>query len=185
MPLSFVLPCLDPIKLASCCSNIEKVSLLFFCIYLSGCLYVSGGAILEDGDGIELVQKYDSKMGEWTEVAGMLIPRSGSAACLLGNLNFNSPWHTKSANLSSQKFWPKILWKYVVHKKWSNWLISCVNDCSKVILGTLESKYFPNRWLHLCYWRLARVHWKYQQSWTLWHPEKYLEFCQSHDWTAL
>ena len=45
---------------------------------------MSGGAILEDGDGIELVQKYDSKSGEWTEVAGMLIPRSGSAACLLG-----------------------------------------------------------------------------------------------------
>ena len=53
-------------------------------LYFSGCLYVSGGAILEDGDGIELVQKYDSKTGEWTEVAGMLIPRSGSAACLLG-----------------------------------------------------------------------------------------------------
>ena len=50
----------------------------------SGCLYVSGGAILEDGDGIELVQRFDSKCGEWTEVAGMLIPRSGSAACLLG-----------------------------------------------------------------------------------------------------
>ena len=39
---------------------------------------------MEDGDGIELVQRYDSKSGEWTEVAGMLIPRSGSAACLLG-----------------------------------------------------------------------------------------------------
>ena len=52
--------------------------------FFTGCLYVSGGAILEDGDGIELVQKYDSKSGEWTEVAGMLIPRSGSAACLLG-----------------------------------------------------------------------------------------------------
>ena len=43
---------------------------------IPGCLYVSGGAILEDGDGIELVQRYDSKSGEWTEVAGMLIPRS-------------------------------------------------------------------------------------------------------------
>jgi hypothetical protein len=48
-----------------------------------GCLYVSGGAILEDGDGIELVQKFDAKTGHWTEVTGMLIPRSGSAACYL------------------------------------------------------------------------------------------------------
>ena len=48
-----------------------------------GCLYVCGGAILEDGDGIDLVQKYDSKTNEWTEAASMLIPRSGSAACVL------------------------------------------------------------------------------------------------------
>jgi hypothetical protein len=48
-----------------------------------GCLYVSGGAILEDGDGIELVQKFDVKTGLWTETTGMLIPRSGSAACFL------------------------------------------------------------------------------------------------------
>ncbi len=45
---------------------------------------MSGGAILEDGDGIELVQKFDTRTTEWTEVAGMLIPRSGSAACFLG-----------------------------------------------------------------------------------------------------
>ena len=48
-----------------------------------GALYVTGGAILEDGDGIELVQKYDTKTWRWTEVSGMLIPRSGSAACVL------------------------------------------------------------------------------------------------------
>ena len=48
-----------------------------------GALYVTGGAILEDGDGIELVQKYDTKTWKWTEVSGMLIPRSGSAACVL------------------------------------------------------------------------------------------------------
>ena len=46
-------------------------------------MYVCGGAILEDGDGIDLVQKYDSKTNEWTEAASMLIPRSGSAACVL------------------------------------------------------------------------------------------------------
>ena len=39
---------------------------------------------MEDGDGIDLVQRYDSKTNEWTEVASMLIPRSGSAACVLG-----------------------------------------------------------------------------------------------------
>ena len=52
--------------------------------YFTGCLYVCGGAVLEDGDGIDLVQRYDSKTNEWTEVASMLIPRSGSAACVLG-----------------------------------------------------------------------------------------------------
>ena len=44
---------------------------------------MSGGAILEDGDGIELVQKFDAQTGHWTETTGMLIPRSGSAACFL------------------------------------------------------------------------------------------------------
>lgn len=47
-----------------------------------GYLYVCGGAILEDGDGIELVQRYDVSTGDWSEVAPMLIPRSGSAACV-------------------------------------------------------------------------------------------------------
>ena len=31
-----------------------------------------------------LENRYGFKSGKWTEVAGMLIPRSGSAACLLG-----------------------------------------------------------------------------------------------------
>ena len=52
-------------------------------LFYLGCLYVCGGAILEDGDGIDVVQKYDTKTGEWTELATMLIPRSGSAACVL------------------------------------------------------------------------------------------------------
>ena len=38
---------------------------------------------MEDGDGIDLVQKYDSKTNEWMEAASMLIPRSGSASCVL------------------------------------------------------------------------------------------------------
>jgi len=44
---------------------------------------MSGGAVLEDGDGIELVQRYDPRINTWTELAPMLIPRSGSAACVL------------------------------------------------------------------------------------------------------
>jgi N-acetylneuraminic acid mutarotase len=50
-----------------------------------GTMYVTGGAILEDGDGIELVQRYDPRRDAWTEVSPMLIPRSGSAACVLNN----------------------------------------------------------------------------------------------------
>lgn len=42
-----------------------------------------GGAILEDGDGIELVQRYDPKHDTWTELSPMLIPRSGAATCVL------------------------------------------------------------------------------------------------------
>ena len=64
-----------------------------------GALYVTGGAILEDGDGIELVQKFDNKTGNWTEVAGMLIPRSGSAACVLnGYIYVVGGWHASTEN---------------------------------------------------------------------------------------
>ena len=64
-----------------------------------GALYVTGGAILEDGDGIELVQKYDTKTWRWTEVSGMLIPRSGSAACVLnGYIYVVGGWHASTEN---------------------------------------------------------------------------------------
>ena len=36
-----------------------------------GALYVTGGAILEDGDGIELVQKYDTKTWKCNAPAGV------------------------------------------------------------------------------------------------------------------
>ena len=39
--------------------------------------------MLEEGDGIDLVQCYDPRSGEWKELAPMLIARSGSAACVL------------------------------------------------------------------------------------------------------
>lgn len=44
---------------------------------------ILGGAILEDGDGIDLVNRYNPKTDSWTKLASMLIPRSGSAACVL------------------------------------------------------------------------------------------------------
>lgn len=42
--------------------------------------------MLEDGDGIELVQRYDPKKDSWLVLSPMLIARSGSAACVLNNL---------------------------------------------------------------------------------------------------
>ncbi len=42
-----------------------------------------GGAVLEDGDGIDLVQRYNPRTNEWVEMSRMLIARSGSAACVL------------------------------------------------------------------------------------------------------
>ena len=42
-----------------------------------------GGAVLEDGDGIDLVQQYNPRTNQWIEMSRMLIARSGSAACVL------------------------------------------------------------------------------------------------------
>ena len=71
---------------------------------------------MEDGDGIELVQKYDSKAGEWTEVAGMLIPRSGSAACLLGGFIYViGGWHASTENTNKVERYDiqKNIWNFV------------------------------------------------------------------------
>uniref|UniRef100_T1IU73 Uncharacterized protein n=1 Tax=Strigamia maritima TaxID=126957 RepID=T1IU73_STRMM len=46
----------------------------------NGFLYVTGGAVLEDGDGIDLVQCFDPKSDKWSLMAPMLIARLGSAA---------------------------------------------------------------------------------------------------------
>lgn len=48
-----------------------------------GVLYVMGGAVLEDGDGIDLVQCYSPMRDEWTQLRSMEIARSGAAACVL------------------------------------------------------------------------------------------------------
>lgn len=81
-----------------------------------GALYVTGGAILEDGDGIELVQKYDTKTGAWTEVAGMLIARSGSAACVLnGFIYVVGGWHASTENTNKVERYDvaKDRWEFV------------------------------------------------------------------------
>ena len=74
------------------------------------------GAILEDGDGIELVQKFDNKTGNWTEVAGMLIPRSGSAACVLnGYIYVVGGWHASTENTNKVERYDvtRNLWEFV------------------------------------------------------------------------
>jgi len=68
-------------------------------VALDGLLYVTGGAVLEDGDGIDLVQCFDPKTNAWKELQPMLIPRSGSAACSLnGYLYVIGGWHASTEN---------------------------------------------------------------------------------------
>lgn len=55
--------------------------------------------MLEDGDGIELVQRYDPLTDKWTKLSPMLIPRSGSAACILdGYIYVLGGWHASTEN---------------------------------------------------------------------------------------
>ncbi|XP_027141565.1 kelch-like protein diablo isoform X1 [Larimichthys crocea] len=68
-------------------------------VALDGLLYVTGGAVLEDGDGTDLAQVYNPKTAAWTEVAPMQIARSGSAACTLkGKLYVIGGWHASTEN---------------------------------------------------------------------------------------
>lgn len=68
---------------------------------MNGLLYVAGGAIMDDGDGMDLVQRYDPKTDVWTELAPMLIPRSGAVASVLnGHLYVMGGWHASSENTS-------------------------------------------------------------------------------------
>uniref|UniRef100_A0A8P4G943 BACK domain-containing protein n=1 Tax=Dicentrarchus labrax TaxID=13489 RepID=A0A8P4G943_DICLA len=68
-------------------------------VALDGLLYVTGGAVLEDGDGTDLAQVYNPKTSVWTEVAPMQIARSGSAACTLkGKLYVIGGWHASTEN---------------------------------------------------------------------------------------
>ncbi|KAG8177186.1 hypothetical protein JTE90_015794 [Oedothorax gibbosus] len=68
---------------------------------LHGMLYVTGGAVLEDGDGIDMVQRYCPATNEWSELAHMLIARSGSRACVVNNLIYViGGWHASTENTS-------------------------------------------------------------------------------------
>ncbi|XP_020790298.1 kelch-like protein 20 [Boleophthalmus pectinirostris] len=68
-------------------------------VALDGLLYVTGGAVLEDGDGTDLAQVYNPKTATWTEVAPMQIARSGSAACTLkGKIYVIGGWHASTEN---------------------------------------------------------------------------------------
>ena len=49
-------------------------------------LLLTGGAVLEDGDGIDLVQCYNPRTDTWIDKPNMQIARSGSAACVLDGL---------------------------------------------------------------------------------------------------
>ncbi|XP_054287348.1 kelch-like protein 12 [Macrosteles quadrilineatus] len=80
-----------------------------------GMLYVTGGAVLEDGDGIELVQRYDPRSDTWTELAPMLIPRSGAAICVLGsNIYVVGGWHASTENTNRVECYDvlKNTWSY-------------------------------------------------------------------------
>ncbi|XP_002730985.1 kelch-like protein 24 [Saccoglossus kowalevskii] len=74
-----------------------------------GLLYVTGGAVLEDGDGIDLVQCYNPKTDRWKELSAMLIPRSGSAACVLNDhIYIIGGWHASTENTNKvERYDPK------------------------------------------------------------------------------
>nr|WEX30467.1 Kelch-like protein 20a-A-3 [Carassius gibelio] len=68
-------------------------------VALDGLLYVTGGAVLEDGDGTNMAQVYNPKTCVWTEVSPMQIARSGSAACVLkGKIYVIGGWHASTEN---------------------------------------------------------------------------------------
>lgn len=50
-------------------------------MYLS--VRIIGGAVLDEGDGVNCVQRYDPRTDTWTELPPMMIARSGAACCVL------------------------------------------------------------------------------------------------------
>ncbi|ROT77865.1 kelch-like protein diablo [Penaeus vannamei] len=74
-----------------------------------GKLYVCGGAILEDGDGIDMAQVYDPHTDTWEQLPSMIIPRSGSAAAVLhGLIYIIGGWHASTENTNKvERFDPR------------------------------------------------------------------------------
>merc|ERR1719464_1540008 len=92
---------------------------------LDGHVFAVGG--WEGSSRLDSVERYDPdtnvwtpvaslKMAEWTEVAGMLIPRSGSAACLLGGFIYViGGWHASTENTNKVERYDiqKNIWNFV------------------------------------------------------------------------
>ncbi|CAF1684697.1 unnamed protein product, partial [Adineta ricciae] len=54
------------------------------CCTLDGYLYIIGGAVLEEGDAVDLVMKFDPRTFEWSnDVSPMRIARSGAAVVVV------------------------------------------------------------------------------------------------------
>ncbi|XP_035231775.1 kelch-like protein 3 [Stegodyphus dumicola] len=80
-----------------------------------GHLYVTGGAVMEDGDGIDLVQRYCPLTDVWSDMASMLIARSGSRACVVNNLIYViGGWHASTENTNKVEYYDpaKNEWKF-------------------------------------------------------------------------
>ncbi|GFQ65929.1 kelch-like protein 24 [Trichonephila clavata] len=72
----------------------------------AGHLYVTGGAVLEDGDGIDLVQRFCPLTNVWSDMAHMLIARSGSRACVVNNLIYViGGWHASTENTNKVEYY--------------------------------------------------------------------------------
>nr|XP_033771756.1 kelch-like protein diablo isoform X3 [Geotrypetes seraphini] len=92
--------CFDPLA-----NRWRSLSCLSFAVSKHG-LVASGGAVLEDGDGMDLVQVYNPKTHSWTEVAPMRIARSGSAACVLkGKIYVIGGWHASTENTDKVEYY--------------------------------------------------------------------------------
>ncbi|XP_069761585.1 LOW QUALITY PROTEIN: kelch-like protein 3 [Narcine bancroftii] len=109
-------------------------------VTLYGLLYVAGGAVLEDGDGMNLVQVYNPKTNTWSEVAPMQIPRSGSVACVLqGKIYVIGGWHASTENTDKvEQYDPKTnTWKMCAPMKERRYRpgVAAINDKIYVMGG--------------------------------------------------
>jgi len=85
---SFVAPMKTPLMSASVIS-------------CNGMLYVAGGDIHEECDGISVLQRYDPRSNKWTEMASMGMGRSGAAVCVINSHIYVIGGYDLSSNFSS------------------------------------------------------------------------------------